>query len=334
MVRLVPRIELNVVTGFLGSGKTTLLKNFLGSQSAETTVVIINEFGRESIDDHLTLHLRSEIRTIADGCLCCTVLDDLRATLLDILARRARGEFAALERIVIETSGLAEPAPIFATVLEDENLNEYLQIGPCVATFDALEGADSASRFEEAAAQLASADRIAITKLDLVDDAAGERVRQHVRTLNPSCDIVDEVVPQRLFDHANVSRRTTRPSSEKTLPSHRHSHGVTSFSIAVAEPLDWATFSVWLTALLNRHGQRILRFKSVLVSPSDRSRLTVQGVRHRVYPPTHLPALSTDDDGKSRLVFITQGIDETVVRDSLKRFSDYSSGAFAPLINA
>lgn len=334
MVRLVPRIELNVVTGFLGSGKTTLLKSFLASQSAETTLVIINEFGRESIDDHLTLHLKSEIKTIADGCLCCTVLDDLRLTLLDILARRARGEFGGLERIVIETSGLAEPAPILATVLEDENLNEYLQIGPCVATFDSLEGAESAGRFEEAAAQLAAADRIVITKLDLVDDISAEQVRQSVRKLNPSCDIVDEVIPHLLFDHTNTVRRSNQVPGERSLPSHRHSHGVSSFSIAVSDPLDWATFSVWLTALLNRHGQRILRFKSVLVSPSDGSRLTVQGVRHRVYPPTHLPALGENDDGKSRLVFITQGIEESLVRDSLRRFSDYSRSAFAPLVNA
>lgn len=334
MVRLVPRIELNVVTGFLGSGKTTLLKSFLASQSAESTLVIINEFGRESIDDHLTLHLRSEIKTIADGCLCCTVLDELRSTLLDILARRARGEFAGLERIVIETSGLAEPAPILATVLEDENLNEYLQIGPCVATFDALEGVESASRFKEAAAQLAAADRIVITKLDLIENASAEQVKQSARELNPSCDIVDEVVPQMLFDHANTVRRSNQELGDRSLPSHRHSHGVSSFSIAVSEPLDWATFSVWLTALLNRHGQRILRFKSVLISPSDGSRLTVQGVRHRVYPPTHLPALNAGDDGKSRLVFITQGIEEEVVKDSLRRFSQYSRSAFAPLIDA
>lgn len=334
MVRLVPRIELNVVTGFLGSGKTTLLKRFLASQSAGTTLVIINEFGRESIDDHLTLHLMSEIKTIADGCLCCTVLDDLRLTLLDILSRRARGEFANLQRIVIETSGLAEPAPVLATVLEDENLNEYLRIGPCVATFDALEGAESASRFEEAAAQLAAADRIVITKLDLMDELAAEQVRQSARRLNPSCDMVDEVVPQWLFDPANIVRRSHPAPGERALPSHRHSHGVSSFSIAVSDPLDWATFSVWLTALLNRHGQRILRFKSVLVSPSDGSRLTVQGVRHRVYPPTHLPAIGAGDDGRSRLVFITQGIGESVVRDSLRRFSAYSRGAFAPLLGA
>ncbi|MFC4275350.1 CobW family GTP-binding protein [Achromobacter aloeverae] len=318
MVRLVPRLALNVVTGFLGSGKTTLLKRYLQTQPLGSTLVIINEFGRESIDDRITLHLKSEIETIADGCLCCTVLSELQRTLLHILARRERGELPGLQRIIVETSGLADPAPILGTVLSDENLAEYIQVGPCVTTFDALEGLHTLERYPEAVAQVAAADRVIVTKSDLSDSVALEALSAAIRKVNPACDVTLNDVPAIIFE-ALARRSGDRRVHPERQPAHAHTGAISSFSLALDRSVDWASFSVWLTALLNRHGDRILRFKSVL-DVHGQGKLVVQGVRHRVYPPSHLPA-ADDDDSVSRLVFITHGIDDEKIMRSLERIT-------------
>ncbi|MFJ9533230.1 CobW family GTP-binding protein [Herbaspirillum sp. NPDC101396] len=330
-MRLVPRLELNIVTGFLGSGKTTLLKRFLETSSPESTLVIINEYGRESIDDRLTLHLKSEIKTIADGCLCCTVLEHLRTTLLTILKRRAGGELPHLQRIIIETSGLADPGPILGTILSDENLNEYIHVGPCITTFDALEGTESLKRFPEAAAQLAAADRVVLTKTDLVSDEAAQALLSVVRAVNPACTIMFSDVPEHAFAPTEMGVAVRELPPIQAI-SHAHTLSVQSFSAALDVALDWATFSVWLTALLNRHGDRILRFKSVLSVRSSPGKLVVQGVRHRVYPPTHLPVQEAADD-TSRLVFITDGLTSERILASLHQLVEHRliDGRFAEM---
>jgi len=318
MVRLVPRLELNVVTGFLGSGKTTLLKRYLLRQPVGSTLVIINEFGRESIDDRITLHLNSEIETIADGCLCCTVLGQLQQTLLHILTRRAHGELPELQRIVVETSGLADPSPVLGTILSDENLDEYIKVGPCVTTFDALEGLQTLEQFAEASLQLAAADRVIVTKTDLADSANLETLMTAIRAVNPACDVTLNDVPEAIFAPVQ-SKIVDGPLDAASAPAHLHTGAVRSFSIVLDQSVDWATFSVWLTALLNRHGDRILRFKSVLAVRTA-GKLVVQGVRHRVYPPSHLPA-EENEDNVSRLVFITNGIDDEKILNSLERLT-------------
>lgn len=331
MARLVPRLELNVVTGFLGSGKTTLLKRYLRQQPADAVLVIINEFGRESIDDRIALHLNSEIEAIADGCLCCTVLERLREALLNVLTRRARGELPRLERIIVETSGLADPAPILGTILSDENLDEYIRVGPCVATFDALEGLHTLGRFTEAATQLAAADRVIVTKSDLADSASLASLTAAVRSVNPACELTLNDVPGAIFAPvANTLADTGRPpgpdatpGAGRAAPPHTHTNAVQTFSTVLDRSVDWATFSVWLTALLNRHGDRILRFKSIL-DVRAAGKLVVQGVRHRVYPPSHLPP-AEDQDNVSRLVFITKGMDERKILDSLARVTKAAS---------
>jgi G3E family GTPase len=332
MVRLVPRIELNVITGFLGSGKTTLLKRFLTTCEADSTFVIINEYGRESIDDRLAIHMDSEIATIANGCLCCTVLDELRAALLNILTRREQGELPGLKRIVIETSGLADPAPILATVLSDENLNEYIKIGTSVATFDVLNGTDSVARFSEAGRQLVAVDRIVLTKGDLATTEQMRDGASQVAIFNPLADMVDNDLPNlasSLFSVVRERKHQLPLPGSATVRDPQHTHALSSFSITLVDPLDWAAFSVWLTALLNRHGARILRFKSVLVVHGLSGRLVIHGVGHKVYPPEHLD--DVENEGvQSRLVFITHDIDEAVIKDSLNRFVQFATNSEQP----
>lgn len=323
MVRLIPRLELNIVTGFLGSGKTTLLKRYLQQQPVGSTLVIINEFGRESIDNHLTMSLTSEIETIANGCLCCTVLETLQETLIQILTRRMRGELPALQRIIVETSGLADPTPILGTILTDENLNEYITAGPCITAFDALEGCQTLTAFTEAATQLAAADRVVVTKSDLADNASIGGVMDVIRSINPACQIMLNDVPEAIFAPLEHNAPIISQPFPTDRPAHAHTSAVSSFSAVLDKTVDWATFSVWLTALLNRHGDRILRFKSALAVRAT-GKLVVQGVRHRVYPPSHLPAMP-DEDNVSRLVFITKDMPEREILESLQRFSAAAS---------
>lgn len=326
MVRLVPRVELNILTGFLGSGKTTLLRSFLRGQKPGSVAVIINEYGKVSIDDRLATFVDIQISAIANGCLCCTVLSELREALLQILARRARGELAALERIVIETSGLADPAPIIATVLSDLNLNEYLSLGICTATFDPIDGIDYSKRFAESERQLVCADRVVITKRDLVSPQAITDAAAYVRQSNPLCEIITEQNgDDALFSGLTQMRYPTLPAKASPhIAQNLHTHGMHSFSIIIDEAIDWAAFSIWLTAMLNRHGERILRFKSVLAVTGSNGRLVIHGVRHKVYPPEHL-APTPNDGPQSQLVFITCGIEESEIRRSLVAFLQYAN---------
>jgi G3E family GTPase len=334
MVRLVPRIELNIITGFLGSGKTTLLREYLRTQARGSVAVIINEYGKVTIDDQLATFVDVEIAAISDGCVCCSVLSELRDALMDILARRAKGELPALERIVVETSGLADPAPIIATVLSDLNLNEYLAIGVCVATFDPIDGGEYSQRFVESGLQLACADRVVITKQDLVDQRAVTWAESYLRQSNPLCEVISDrsAMPAgELF--ATLSEH--RGARLQHAPSHAmnanavsvpHTYGTHSFSIVVKETVDWTAFSIWLTAMLNRHGQRILRFKSLLAVTGTPGRLVIHGVRHKMYPPEHLSA-RPGEDTHSQMVFITSDIAEADIRASLARFLRFAAAA-------
>lgn len=326
MVRLVPRIELNMLTGFLGSGKTTLLRDFLRSQEPGSTAVIINEYGKVAIDDRLATLVDVQVSAISDGCVCCTVLTELRDALLDILARRARGELPALKRIVVETSGLADPAPIIATVLSDLNLNEYLSIGVCVAAFDPIDGLDYCARFVEPERQLVCADRAVVTKCDLVDGHAVSAAKAYLQEVNPLCEIITSGEGNSaagLF--AGPTRGVALKNAVPSAPAVpvAHTHGTHSFSLVVDEAVDWAAFSIWLTALLSRHGERFLRFKSMLAVTGSAGRLVIQGVRHKVYPPEHLPG-AVGDSQRSELVFITRDLEEDEVRASLTSFLRYA----------
>ena len=323
-MRLRPRVRVDVLSGFLGSGKTTLLRSHLGAIEATRVAVVINEFGATSIDHRLLRLSGDEVKVLANGCACCAVAERLRSALLDLLRDDAKDHSNTLSRIVLETSGLADPAAVLNTIRSDENLEEYLSIGSCLVTFDALEGVTCAQTYPEVSGQLAGADTIVITKADVATPEQVGSALSFVRIVNPLAAIsISGTVG---FDVAHLFEgpNRTRPMERKSAPAH--SGQISSFSLQVEGAIDWASFSVWLTCLLNRHGSRILRFKAVLDVGADQLPLVVHGVRHLVYPPQHLPAVEADH-GRSDLVFIVDGLDAGEIESSLHRFLRFAAVA-------
>lgn len=320
-MRLRPRLQVDVLTGFLGSGKTTLLRNHLRAIPSAAVAVIINEFGAVSIDHRLVLTGDDSVRVLSKGCACCTVADELRSVLLELLREdAARGSH--LERILIETSGLADPAVILNTLHADEALAEYLQRGRCVATFDVLEGMACAQAYPEVRRQLAAADNVVFTKADLATDEALRRAIAFVAEITPLAR--HHVAGTSKFSVESLFRNGESLALLPQAPSRvDHSPGVNSFTLRLEQDLDWASFSIWLTCLLNRHGSRILRFKGVLECRSHVSPLVIHGVRHLTYPPQHLPQASAR--GYSDLVFIVDGLDPTTVERSLRAFLAFAA---------
>ena len=306
-----------MLSGFLGSGKTTLLRRYLAAADpAARIAVVINEFGETSIDHRLVRSSGDAPRVLASGCACCTVADQLRETLLELLREDAREGSQPIERIVLETSGLADPATILNTLRSDLVLAEYLEVGRCVVAFDALDGTPCAGRYAEVRHQLAAADTIVVTKADIADASSVASAIAHARSVNALAHFVTAASADfaigSLFDKAGATRDLS-PS----LPFHAGS--IKSFCLSLHGTVDWASFSVWLTCLLHRHGSRILRFKAVLDVASTQGPLVVHGVRHLVYPPQHLMD-ATAVRGQSDLVFILDGIDARQIEASLQAF--------------
>lgn len=321
-MRLRPRIQVDVLTGFLGSGKTTLLRNYLRTIPSDAVAVIINEFGAISIDHRLVRTGDDSVHVLSKGCACCTVAEELRSVLLELLREDAARGSQLLERVLIETSGLADPAVILNTVQSDENLAEYLQRGRCVATFDVLDGVKCAHEYPEVRRQLAAVDAVVFTKADLAADEALKRAMAFVADISPLAS--HHVAGTSQFSTEHVFRAgSSVVALPATTPHVDHARGVESFSLRLDEDLDWASFSLWLTCLLNRHGSRILRFKGILECPSHQSPLVVHGVRHLTYPPQHLPR--TSKRGYSDLVFIVDGLHRAAIERSLREFLGFAA---------
>lgn len=318
-MRLRPKLRLDLLSGFLGSGKSTLLRRHLAAvEKGERVAVLINELGEVSIDHRLVRYRGDAPRAIAAGCACCTVAEELRAALLDILSEDAREAASDLDRIVIETSGLADPASILSTIQGDLVLAEYLDIGCCVVAFDALDGIDCARAYAEARHQLAAADTVVITKMDLVDADRARAVEAFVRDANSFARIERAASPE--FDVAALFAGL--PSTPRSGAVPVHTGAIQSFCLSFDTVVDWASFSVWLTCMLNRHGARVLRFKGIL--ESEGGALVVHGVRHVVYPPQHLPRDGAPQS-RSDLVFIVDGLDPVAIESSLRRFLAFAA---------
>ncbi len=305
------KIPVALVTGFLGSGKTTLVARLLQHPDMGETAVIVNELGEVGIDHHLLRRVDERTVLLPSGCLCCALRGDLADELRDLIARRDAGEIPSFGRVVVETTGLANPAPVVSTLLSEPLVKHHYRLEAVVTTVDAQHGL----RHEESVSQAAAADRLVVTKSDLADP---EPVTARLRRLNPAAPIVEavfgDVAPSVLFDGGTA--RDPRDLDYDDSPEHAHE--VRALCVTFDEPLDWTAFGIWLTMLLQARGEDVLRVKGLLDVGAD-GPLVLNGVQHVVHPPEHLPEWP-DDDHRSRLVFIGRGLDQETLERSLAAF--------------
>ncbi len=305
------RIPVTVVTGFLGAGKTTLLRHFLRSPEGEGTAVIVNEYGAASIDDALVRDSADETVLLGNGCVCCITRTDLQAALRRLVFGRERGTVPPFVRVVIETSGLADPAPILQTFSTDRALGGEFHIDVVLAVVEAVNGEAALDAAPESRKQVILADRLVISKTDLATPAAVERLTSRLHQLNPRAAI--DVAVNGALDPSRIIEPVTGERSGFVAEAE-HGDSITSFVLEQDPPMDWPTFSRAMETLIALRGEDVLRVKGILNVAGCRGPVIVQYVQHLAHPPVELESW-LDANRSSRLVFITRNIPERQVRD-------------------
>jgi len=320
----------NIITGFLGSGKTTLLQRLLRSPQLSDVAVLVNEFGQVGLDHHLLQGVAESTLLLENGCVCCAVRGDLQKALRDLLSRRTRGDVPHFRRIVIETSGLADPAPIAYTLLSEAVLRHHFRLSGIVTTVDAVNGTAQLDTFSEAVKQVSMADRLVVTKTDLADEGLAAALRARLRALNLSAQILtaaeihedfERLLTDDIYDPQGKFREVSQWSAQEVHGAADHTAEVCSFAAIFDSPLDWTAFGVWVSMLLHRHGADILRLKGLLNVEGVPTPVLINGVQHIVHPPSHLE-MWPDADHRSRLVFVVRGLERGRIERSLAVFND------------
>jgi G3E family GTPase len=316
-----------LITGCLGSGKTTLLQRLLRDPALSETAVLINEFGEIGLDHHLLERIDETMVMLQSGCVCCTIRGELSVAIGDLHSRRERGLLPPFRRLVIESTGLADPFPILSTVRSDPVLRHHFCLANVITTVDAVNGSQQLDVQRESIKQAAVADRLVLTKTDLAAAEVTARLTQRLREINPTAPLwyaaEDDLDADALLSGADydawlpAERRIAVPEDNH----HRHGDDIRTLALRIDEPIDWARFSVWLTMLLNRHGDVLLRVKGVLNVAGSTTPVAVHAVQHLVHTPRHLETWP-DGDRRSRLVFIARGLDPAVIERSFRAFNN------------
>jgi G3E family GTPase len=325
----------NLITGFLGSGKTTLLQRLLADPALADTAVLINEFGEVGLDHQLLERIDDTVVLLQSGCLCCTIRGELSAAIRQLHSRRERGTVPPFRRLVVESTGLADPFPILSTVQADPVLRHHFRLGNVITTVDAVNGLVQLARQHECTKQVAVADRLVLTKTDLAEAEQADRLTMRLRRLNPSAPLWRSEAPidaaallaHDLFATAGRSEAARRWFAAEMRPHeaavahdrNRHDETIHAFALTFDGALDWTRFGLWLSMLLNRHGARVLRVKGILHVADSTTPVALHGVQHLVHPPIHMAAWP-DADRRSRLVFIVDGLEREVIERSLQAF--------------
>ena len=293
----------------MGSGKTTLIRTLLDKPEGANTAVVVNEYGEVGID-HALLRSSSDVTVLlGNGCLCCNVRTDLQETLRALFADRARGAVPSFERVIIETSGLADPGPVLQTFATDHSLGREFYLQALISVVDAVNGSHNVERMPEAKKQVALADRIVVTKSDLADAAATERLINQLGTLNTAplgLAVGGKIESPFLLSEPPSPRRSF------DLGRAEHTHGLCSFALIFEEPLPWACFEQAMAVLTSLRGPDLLRVKGFLAIEECRGPVVVHVVQHVFHPPVELEDWP-DGDQRSRLVFVTRGLERDAV---------------------
>lgn len=351
-----PPFPLTLITGFLGAGKTSLLNRLLRDPLAAGTLVLVNEFGEIGLDHLLVEQVDGDMLVMTSGCLCCSIRGELIAALEDILRRRDNGRIAPFGRVIIETTGLADPAPVLHTIMTHPYLALRFRLDGVITLIDAVNGSATLEAHEEAVKQAAMADRLVLSKTDLLTKGEGlPELRARLARLNPGAILLDaaqgQATPEALLNlgiydpdqKAPDVRRWLNAEAYPARADHDHRHGghaqvghgaldvnrhdarIRAFCIRHDVPLSAMALDLFIELLRGAHGPKLLRLKGIVALADDPSRpLIIQGVQHVFHPPRRLPAWP-DGDHATRIVFILRDLDEAFVEALWRAVADIPS---------
>ncbi|HTO32183.1 MAG TPA: GTP-binding protein [Pararhizobium sp.] len=351
-------VPVSILTGFLGAGKTSLLNRLLKDPDLTDTAVIINEFGAVSLD-HLLVEASSDgIIELSDGCLCCTVRGELVDTLADLMDRMQTGKIRPLKRVVIETTGLADPAPVLQSVMGNPIIAQSFRLDGVVTVVDAVNGLSTLDHHEEAVKQVAMADRLVISKISLATPDAVISLKARLRELNPRAPMIDGDLPEAgkaelfhcgLYDPATKIADVGRwlqdeAAADQDHDDHHHHHDhdcghdhhgdhhhhdanrhgadIRSFSIVHDRPIDPMALDMFIDLLRSAHGEKLLRMKAIIsMSDNPDKPLILHGVQTVFHAPQRMAAWPDPSDRRTRMVLITKDLPEAFVRDLFDAFT-------------
>jgi G3E family GTPase len=334
-------IPVSIITGFLGSGKTTLINRLLKRPEMNRVAVIVNELGEIGVDNDLVEVSSEQMMLLNNGCLCCVLRGDLQETMRDLFIKRRNGEIIDFDRVVIETTGLADPAPVMQTLITDTLLLEQYRLDCVVTLVDAVNAPGQLKEFSEPVKQVALADRLIITKSDLVTQKQLTALQERLHELNPKAPVKvalnGEIELSFLVDVGLRRTQARLEEIERWLGdddehehgrAHRHDETVQSFALRFEKPFPWPSFTQCLEVLTALRGPDLLRVKGLVNVEGKSGPMVVQGVQHLFHPPLELAAWP-GPDRSTRLVFITRGIPRQVIADLFAAIGAVGAGSAA-----